>query len=74
MFCILRKLDKRFTSISKIKICIMAKKKIIQYSRCRKNSSEMIEEEEFKHTEETGKILNNNKTAYEKKIVLFSWH
>jgi hypothetical protein len=51
----------------------MVKNKVIQCPHCGKSSSEMVEEEEFKHAEKISKILKSNKTAYEKKIALFNW-
>lgn len=51
----------------------MAKIKVVQCPKCGETSSEMIEEEKFKHAEKIDKILKSNKTAYEKKIALFNW-
>lgn len=51
----------------------MIRKKVVKCSKCGDNSSEMVEEEEFKYAEKISKILKSNKTAYEKKIALFNW-
>jgi predicted transcriptional regulator len=56
----------------KLKYGYMVKNKVIQCLHCGKSSSEMVEEEEFKHAEKIKKILKSNKTAYEKKIALFN--
>src|SRR3954447_7011195 len=60
---------------SKIKIWlyIMVIRKFVKCLKCRESSSEVVEEEEFKHAEKIGKILKSSKTAHEKKIALFNW-
>jgi hypothetical protein len=51
----------------------MVKKKVIQYSHCGKNSSGVVEENEFKYAEKICNILKGSKTPHEKKMALFNW-
>ena len=50
----------------------MVRRKFVKCLKCGETSSEMVEEDEFKHAEKINKILKSNKTAYEKKIALFN--
>ena len=51
----------------------MVRRKSVKCLKCGETSSEIIEEEKFKHAEKIEKILKSNKTVYEKKIALFNW-
>ena len=51
----------------------MVKNKVIQCLKGGENSSDMVEEIEFKHDEKIGKTLKSFKTAYERKMTLFNW-
>jgi len=52
-------------------ISIYGKKKVVKCSKYGDTSSEMVEEEEFKHSKRISKILKNNKC--QKIIALFDW-